>query len=270
VKIGIIGQGFIGYHLAEFFHSTKNEVYAWSNFLDSTPWQTLGESYSEPKLIDSLDVLIVASGKAKPGILTLEDEIASTITRLNRLKPSGHAKVIYISSGSVYGETEIAARETHLALPSTEYGAIKLHLEGLIHRDYGPNSVNLRIGNIVDFNNPTGIFKELLLSSSNPVFYGEKRSCRDYIEMKSLSNAIIELLALQKWPKALNIGSGVSTSLLEIEEMFLTSHRSFTRELTWLPQRNYDVCQTKLDVTLAHTLGLSKIDSAINKLIDYL
>ncbi len=270
MKIGIIGQGFIGYHLAEFFYSTENEVYAWSDFSGSTPWQTFRASSSDPKLIDSLEVLIVASGKAKPGILTLEDEITSTITRLHRLKPSGHTRVIYISSGSVYGETEIGASETHLALPSTEYGNIKYHVERLIHQDYGPTSVSLRIGNVVDFNNPTGIFKELLLSTSNPVFYGGKHSCRDYIAMKSLSNAILELLALQEWPEALNIGSGVSTSLLEIEEMFLTSERSLTREITWLPQRNYDVCQTKLDVTLAQTLGLSKINSAIDQLIDYL
>jgi UDP-glucose 4-epimerase len=270
MKIGIIGQGFIGHHLAEFFYSAKNEVYAWSDLLVSTPWQTMRNSYSEPQLIDSLDVLIVASGKTKPGILTLQDEIASTITRLNRLEFNPPTRVIYISSGSVYGETEVAASETQLALPSTEYGTIKLHVEGLIKRHYGPNSISLRIGNVIDFDSPTGIFKALLNSSSSPILYGEKHSCRDYIEMKSLSNAIFELLALQEWPTSLNIGSGISTSLLDIEEMFLASNLSFTRELTWLPQRIYDVCLTKLDVTLAQTLGLSKINSAIDKLINHL
>jgi nucleoside-diphosphate-sugar epimerase len=270
MKIGIMGQGFIGYHLAEFFHSNNNQVYAWSDFLVSAPWQIMREPYSEPKLLDSMDVLIVASGKAKPGFLTLEDEIASTISKLNRLNSNIHTRVIYISSGSVYGETEIPASETHLALPSTEYGAIKLHVEGVIKQQYGPNSISLRIGNVVDFKSPTGIFGALLKSSSNPVLYGEKHSCRDYIEIKSLSNIIFELLTLQEWPGVLNVGSGVSTSLLDIEEMFIASKLSLTRELTWLPQRIYDVCLTKLDVTLAQTLGLSKIDSAIGKLIHYL
>jgi hypothetical protein len=140
----------------------------------------------------------------------------------------------------------------------------------VIKQQYGPNSISLRIGNVVDFKSPTGIFGALLKSSSNPVLYGEKHSCRDYIEIKSLSNIIFELLTLQEWPGVLNVGSGVSTSLLDIEEMFIASKLSLTRELTWLPQRIYDVCLTKLDVTLAQTLGLSKIDSAIDKLIHYL
>jgi UDP-glucose 4-epimerase len=165
----------------------------------------------------------------------------ATVNLLQHMKKFEVPNLIFSSSSSVYGDIRFGEliEETHHLKPFSPYGKSKLFAEQIIEdarKEFLLNAISLRYFNVIGnglinahdtskFNLLPNLFRAI---KSNSVFqvYGSDDmtpdgSCvRDYVDVVSLSiahNTILEKLENKSIiPNAINFGSGIGVSVLEI------------------------------------------------------
>jgi UDP-glucose 4-epimerase len=129
-------------------------------------------------------------------------------------------KVIYPSSGSVYGEAPPPQSEDTVPKPINLYGIAKLTCERIAHyysltKDI--RSVGLRIfagygpsedhkGEIAS---PVTIFLKSIMKNESPIVFGNGMQSRDFVYIDDIIEAIIQC-AEKDVPSIINVGSGKS------------------------------------------------------------
>jgi UDP-glucose 4-epimerase len=139
------------------------------------------------------------------------------------------APVVFSSTGgAIYGECERPAREDDPRLPLAPYGTGKLAGEEYLatfSRLYGIPNVSLRLGNVYgprqDPHGEAGVVAIFLgrLREEQPCrIFGDGLQTRDYVHVGDVAQAV--LLALDcREPGVFNVGTGVETSVLELEAL---------------------------------------------------
>jgi nucleoside-diphosphate-sugar epimerase len=249
MRIGILGLGHIGYPIAKLMHSLGHEVHSWTRSERSVPWTNNIKLDFDVKI--EFDFLFIASGAARPNFGNFETEFASTYRLISKFILGKKTKIIYISSGAVYGECDEPMSESALPNGYTEYGLAKLLTENELVRSFGKQLTILRVGNIIDEERPYGIVSHLTKSIERGVFqvFGESMDCRDYLVVDDFLSCIQRLTRIEHLPTVLNIGSGKSISLVEISQM-LEESLGGRIKITWGQRRPGDISQTRLDVSL--------------------
>ncbi len=231
MKIAVVGNtGFIGSHLIEFLNNTK---------ITSIGFNTKIPIFQNDSTLTSdlinVDCIIWASGTLNPAIASNQPVLVDreyefwdkTISALeNSDFCSAEKKIIFLSSGGcVYDYSDKPIKEDYLACGSNEYGRIKVKMENRLLNG-NLNSTILRVSNVYGFGQKTGrgqgVIAEWLSSirDSTPIkVFGNTASSRDYIHVKDLVSAI-SLASSNPFQGVLNIGSGVSTTLAQILEIF--------------------------------------------------
>ena len=248
MQIGVIGLGHIGFAIASRMHSLGHEVYSWTRSERELPWNN--STRLNFGVDRRLDFLFIASGGARPNLGSLDLEIATTYDLVSNFNLSKKAKLVYISSGAVYGECDSPQSETHLPQPCTNYGKVKLIAEQKLQSKYKDSLSVLRVGNIIDEFNPYGIVAHLSSALKKGVFpvYGKPTDCRDYLSVSDFQSCIERLIEIDNQPELLNLGSGKSISLEQIVALLVKALDSRI-DVQWGQRRSGDLSQTRIDVT---------------------
>lgn len=252
MKIGVLGLGHMGLPIARFLHSRDHEVFSWSRTSSDYPW--LHSTHLETISGHQLDSLIIASGSARPGFGDYASEIHSTINLIPESLRYQDTKVLYLSSGAVYGECPTPRSEKDQIAPSTDYGKSKATAEKAFGQMFLDRFLSLRIGNVIDWENPYGILAMAKIAKEvgSLDLYGTPEDCRDYLDINELCLMISKIVELNLNEEIINLGSGVSIALSEIVETLT----NFLPDLKfrWSSPRNSDISKTQLDVMKVRSL----------------
>ena len=170
----------------------------------------------------------------------MADASRNIIGTLNLLEAARHAphrpRVIFSSTGgAVYGDASTPpSPEDSTKDPESPYGISKLSVEyymAFYARTHGLDTVSLRYANVYgprqDPHGEAGvvaIFCQKLLDSRPLVVYGTGRQTRDYVFVSDVAAANVLASTAQLPPvkrlddRAINIGTGVETSVLDLAE----------------------------------------------------
>ena len=261
MRLGVVGLGHVGLPIANYFHDAGHEVVSWTRTERDVPWN----NSTKLTLTVDLDFIFIASGATRPNHGNENLELLSTSRLISNFNLSNETNVVYISSGAVYGESSVKKIESETPIPSTTYGKSKLFAEKDFFDLYQERTICLRVGNIIDGDNPYGIFDLLAkgISRREISFLGEPYDCRDYIGIADFLLALDRLIMFSKNPRILNIGSGRSLMLSEIAEL-ITSEVEGEITINWKSRRSGDLSQSRLDVDkMNKTLEVYPIDPKV-------
>jgi UDP-glucose 4-epimerase len=155
--------------------------------------------------------------------------VEGTINMLEAARLAGVRRFVNSSTGgAIYGEGQaLPASEDHPVAPEAPYGQSKFAAEGyceLFRRLYGLSTVSLRYGNVYGpRQDPLGeagvvaIFCGRLVEGRRPTVFGDGLQTRDYVHVDDVVRA--NLAAAEGTAAgALNVGTGVETTVLDIVE----------------------------------------------------
>jgi nucleoside-diphosphate-sugar epimerase len=267
MRIGIIGLGHIGHPIASRMHSLGHEVHSWTRSEKKVPW--LNSTNLDAGVDTALDLLFIASGGARPNFASQDLESKTTQNLVSKFKLSINTRILYFSSGAVYGECRIPQSEADTPRPTTEYGKAKLFAEQKLRDVYGDQISVLRVGNVIDKDNPYGIVAHLATSIGKGVLqvFGEPVDCRDYLGILDFLDCIELLTETDLLPQLINIGSGKSISLEQIVRLS-TEIFGDRLDVRWGQRRSGDLSQTRLDTTEILNLLQNKQEDPITIIED--
>ena len=166
--------------------------------------------------------------------LALEVLADGTFNVLEAAVAAGVRRVVAASSASVYGlaETFPTPERHHLYGNRTMYGAAKSFNEGLLrsfHEMYGLDYVALRYFNVygprMDIH---GVYTEVLIrwmeriaAGQAPLILGDGSQTMDFVYIEDIARANLLAAASEATDEALNVASGVETSLNDLAKALL-------------------------------------------------
>lgn len=167
------------------------------------------------------------SANSNPELIRADLDDWLVLIKLLNSRRAKQIKIIFLSSaGCTYSESKAPFSEHDLSFGTNAYGKMKLQMESSLIES-GINYLILRIANVYGPNQPTGRGQGVIaewvrsIAENKPlVMYGDRDSYRDYIYIDDLVSAIISLLENKITNQKVNIGSGNSTTLGDLEQIF--------------------------------------------------
>ncbi|MBO0888669.1 NAD-dependent epimerase/dehydratase family protein, partial [Candidatus Bathyarchaeota archaeon] len=200
------GAGFIGMNLVRGLTASGCQVTVLDDFsaapranLSGLPVQTIEGSVNEEATFRKLPEIDYVFHLASPSSVILYRKEpqkcyhTTTISWINVLryaKENGIRKVVYPSSGSVYGRASPPQKETTTPRPTNLYAVAKFSCEQMVEATENPPPVTmLRIfagygpgethkGEIAS---PVGLFLKSMAANERPIIYGDGSQSRDFI-----------------------------------------------------------------------------------------
>lgn len=248
------GAGFIGSHLVEEYLTNKAvKVVVYDDFSTGTI-ENLNEIKDKRLKIVKGSILdaatlnnvvqkekiniiehLAAELEVYTGIRDTEKDarinILGTLNVLNIALKNRVEKVLFASSGAVYGEAKyLPIDEEHPLEPHWPYGVSKLSAERYViqyHKLFGLNTTAFRYGIVYGprewFGRVLTMFiKRIFLENKSPVVFGEGLQTRDFVYVKDIARA--HMLAIEKpeaTGKVFNLGSQKGISIRELAMMLL-------------------------------------------------
>lgn len=179
----------------------------------------------------------VAESVARPAWY-YQQNVGGLAQLLMAMEDAGVGKLVFSSSAAVYGAADGAIDEAHDTRPVSPYGATKLAGEQLIEsssRAWNLSAVSLRYFNVggagwpelgdTETSNLIPIVQHELESGRPPQIFGndyptpDGTCLRDYIHVLDVAEAhlaVLDTLPVEAGHRALNVGTGIGTSVLEI------------------------------------------------------
>jgi UDP-glucose 4-epimerase len=248
------GAGFIGSHLAEeYLKNDAGKVVVYDDFSTGTienlneikdkrlkivkgsilDAATLNNVVREEKIniIDHLAAELEVYTGIKDAKKDARINILGTLNVLNVALKNKVKKVLFASSGAVYGDAKyLPIDEEHPLEPHWPYGVSKLSAERYViqyHKLFGLNTTAFRYGIVYGprewFGRVLTMFiKRIFLENKPPVVFGEGLQTRDFIYVKDVVRA--HMLAIEKpeaTGKVFNLGSKKGISIRELAMMLV-------------------------------------------------
>jgi UDP-glucose 4-epimerase len=175
-------------------------------------------------------------------------------------------RVIFASSAAVYGKaSEVPTKESSQTKPSSPYGLQKLTSElygQLFAGPLGPSFVSLRFFNVFGSRQPpsspySGVISNFLAAmqrNQSVNITGDGEQTRDFVYVKDVAAAL--QAAVTKVPNemrcsALNIGTGVPTSVLELRREMIRFFPDADKAPVFLPTPSGDIPHSTACITAA-------------------
>ena len=214
--------------------------------------------------------IVYAAGSSVP--IAVEDDPNDLTTSLRPLVASlevarsvGATSFLFMSSGgAVYGDPDmVPVTEGHPLRPCSRYGATKSACEGYVawyRARYHLAATSLRCGNVYGPGQQAGRGQGLVATVIDAAargavleVWGDGSTVRDYIHIADLTGVICALVGRHVLPTALNVGSGIGTSVREVVEV-VTEVMGRPVRVIHRERRPLDVTQVVLDIALLRTL----------------
>jgi len=179
-------------------------------------------------------------------------------------------KVVYPSSGSVYGEVPPLQSEDAIPKPVNLYGIAKLTCEKIADyygRVRGVKSVGLRIfagygpgeDHKGDIASPVTIFLKSILRDESPIVFGDGTQSRDFVYIDDVIEAILRC-AERDVPPIINVGSGKTYSFNDVIKIINELLKKDVKSKYVMKPVNY-LEKTQADITLMKNfLGINPLD----------
>lgn len=164
-------------------------------------------------------------------LTTNEVNVLGTLNILEAAREFGVKRVVFASSSSIYGNTEVLPKVENMAIsPLSPYAISKYSAERycqIYHQIYKTETVCLRYFNVFgDNQDPQSQYSavipkfiKMFIEDKQPVIYGDGMQSRDFTYVKNVVDANLKAC---KSPEAagqvLNIASGKAYSLLDMVE----------------------------------------------------
>lgn len=240
------GAGFIGSHLVDRFIKEKaNKVIVYDNFssgerkyLEGKAVQIVeGNILDYDKLNENMkNVDIVSHHAAELEVFTgientmhdLQTNIEGTLNVLNAAVNNKAKKIIYASSGAVYGQAQsIPEPENHPLNPHWPYGVSKLAGEKYCVQYfllYGLPTVSFRYGIVYGprewYGRVLTLFIKRILAGNTPIIFGDGNQRRDYVYIDDVVEA--NILAIKNENangKVFNVGGNGAYSVNDVADV---------------------------------------------------
>jgi UDP-glucose 4-epimerase len=158
--------------------------------------------------------------------------VGGTVSLLEALRDTGVKRLIFSSSGALYGSQDVQPLHENLApKPESPYAVSKLSAEYYIRtlgKLYGIQTLSLRLFNVYGpgqqlppFNPPVipQFFKQIL-NGGSVLLAGEGSQTRDFIYLDDAVAALARAATMETLPdvEVINVGSGLETSIRELAE----------------------------------------------------
>lgn len=152
--------------------------------------------------------------------------ILGTLNVLNGALRNHVEKVLFASSGAVYGEARyIPINEEHPLEPHWPYGVSKLSAERYViqyHKLFDLNTTAFRYGIVYGprewFGRVLTMFiKRIFLENKPPIVFGNGKQTRDFVYVKDVARAHIQAIKnVKSTGQVFNLGSGKGISIEEL------------------------------------------------------
>lgn len=302
------GAGFIGSQLVDRLIGQGHEVTVYDN-LSSGREEFIRHHSNDPRfsfikgeLLDQSTVArsvaghdlvchLAANPQAMEGIrqtrLDLEQNTLATYNVLEGMRLNGVKKIIFTSSGTIYGETpDIPLNEGYgPVLPVSLYGASKLACEGLISAFstlFGTQAWIFRFGNIIGPRATHGVIYDLLRKlkqdSKSLEVLGDGEQTKPYVYINDCLDGVLYCLEnAHDQINLFNLAPSSVTSVKTIVKILLekTGNQGTKVHYTGGVKGGGgwpgDVAKVKLDATKAYKLGWKpkySSDQSVAKTID--
>ncbi len=242
------GAGFIGSHLVErFIKENVGEIRVYDNFstgrrssIDENKVKIIEGDILDFKKLNSTmkDVDIVSHHAAELEVFTgiensihdLKTNIEGTLNVLNSALSNGIKKVIYASSGGVYGQAQyLPEDEKHPLMPHWPYGVSKLAGEKYCLQYYllhNLATVSLRYGIVYGprewYGRVLTLFIKRALEGKAPIIFGAGNQMRDYVYIDDAVEA--NILAIKSETvngSVFNVGGDSSYSIENVAKIVI-------------------------------------------------
>lgn len=284
-RVVVLGAGFLGWEIATSLAAQGRgvTVVTRSPRTDRTAHEGITLEYADVGATESLDRLchlvsqtdavVYAVGALYPAEtamrpwLDLYTSLPPFLATLEALIRAPGPRMVFLSSGgTVYGDQGAGPlSEQTPRSPSSSYGISKLAAELYLAdhcRRFGTLGTSLRVANAYGPGQRTergqgavAAFLSAAQTGRAVPFYGGGTPVRDYVHVGDVASAVALLLDAPRMPPALNIGTGIGTSLRQL--LTAVEDASGTQvPVQPLPARDIDLAINVLDPSLAvDTLG---------------
>jgi len=246
------GAGFIGSHLVDRLMAEGNTVTVYDN-LSSGKKEFVEHHMGQPtfRLVEAdlldLDKLknaitghdvvfhLAANPEARRGIedteLDLKQETIATYNVLESMRLNGISRIVFSSSGTIYGETPIIplTEDYGPVLPTSLYGAGKLASEGLISAFCGTFDMCawiFRFANIVGKRTTHGVIFDFIQKlRDNPCeleILGDGSQCKPYLHVEDcIDGMLFGFRNSHDKINVFNLGCSTATDVTTIAKMLI-------------------------------------------------
>jgi len=190
-------------------------------------------------------------------------------------------KLVYASSSSVYGETEVfpSPEDLKLDTPISLYAATKKANELMAHcyhKLFGLTTVGLRFFNVYGtWNRPDmalGIFARKMTKGEILPVFNHGKSAKDFTYVEDIANGVVKSLDLENVCEVINLGNSKEINLMRFIELIENS-LGIKAELNMLPMQPGDVPVSKADNSKAKLLlgwePTTEVEEGIPRFIEW-
>jgi len=249
------GAGFIGSHLVDRLLERNNRVVCVDNFILGRR-EHLKDAMENPNFslheldlleLDKLDELfnqenfdavfhLAANSDIRAGTESTERDLKLTFMTsyhvLECMQRYDVKKILFASTGAIFGDREERLKEESVALPESLYGASKLASEAFIYAFSGLYDIQAwicRFPNVVGDRSTHGIIFDLLgkldRDPANLEVLGDGKQSKPYMYVHELIQALLYIFEnADEKINIFNIGPSDQTSVAEIAQLVLEGY----------------------------------------------
>ncbi|HEY47772.1 MAG: epimerase [Anaerolineae bacterium SM23_ 63] len=273
--------GFLGSYLANRLTREGHQVRALDDLSAGDPARlnpevlfTRGDVTDRPKLwtlLQDVDCVYHLAAKVSvPESVSYPREyniinVGGTVSVMEAMRDVGVKRVVFTSSGSVYGDqNDQPLTETTPPNPGSPYAVSKLaaeHYVRTIGALWGIETVSLRVFNAYGPGQPQPAahppviphFLRQTVRGGNLMIYGRGEQTRDFVHVDDVVEAMVAAATAPTVDRLMiNIGSGVETSIRDLAQCVIEAVGKTTE---WMYIENQDVGPSRMcaDISLARS-----------------